>query len=149
MESTLSCKESPSRSMAGSEFFESDPKEDRMGNNALLWDNQGKGKKVRVFYLINSLEMGGAERVVVDLVNGLDPARFEPTVCCLRKSGPCAGRIQRSNVEIIEMGHGRGNDPFLPVRMARMMRARGIDVVHSHGWSPFCEGVLAARQAGG
>ena len=71
--------------------------------------------KIKILYLINSLEMGGAERVVVDLVNGVNPAYFEPTICCLRETGSCASRIQRQGVEVIQMRHLEGSSPLVPI----------------------------------
>jgi hypothetical protein len=38
---------------------------------------------INVLYVIWSLQMGGAERVVADLARGLDRERFRPVVCCL------------------------------------------------------------------
>lgn len=39
----------------------------------------------KVLFLIESFTLGGAEKVLVDMVNALDPARFQVTVCSLFK----------------------------------------------------------------
>ena len=92
--------------------------------------------------------MGGAERVVVDVVNGLNPDYFAPIICCIRKSGPCANLIRKKDVKIIEMFHGEGNDLSLPIKMARLILSVGADIIHSHGWGVFCESALAAWFSG-
>ncbi|MCX6357792.1 MAG: glycosyltransferase [Candidatus Aureabacteria bacterium] len=47
----------------------------------------------KVLYVIINLELGGAERQLVELVCGLDPERFSPHVCCLRGGGPLLARL--------------------------------------------------------
>jgi glycosyltransferase involved in cell wall biosynthesis len=43
--------------------------------------------RIRVTYLIGSLNLGGAERQLVRLVNGLDPDEFDPSILCLFSGG--------------------------------------------------------------
>ena len=40
--------------------------------------------KIKIAYIINSLEVGGAERFTVDLINNLNTDRFEPILICVK-----------------------------------------------------------------
>jgi len=44
-------------------------------------------EKIRLAFLIPNLEKGGAERVLVNLVNNLDHKRFQVFIFCLKKKG--------------------------------------------------------------
>ena len=65
---------------------------------------------VRIAYIVDSFAMGGLERCVARLVNGLDSDRFEPVVICLRNNGAAADWIEREGVQILEIGKGAGTD---------------------------------------
>lgn len=101
---------------------------------------------IRVMHVIETLEVGGAENVLADLVNFCSP-RFVPYVCCLRASGPVEARL-REGIKVFVMNQAHGNDYSLPFRLARLFRHNCIDVVVSHGWGTYLESVLARRFSG-
>ena len=103
---------------------------------------------VHVQHVLLSLEPGGLENGVVNVVNGLDPAQFRSSICCLKSSGPFAARIQRGDVQVHSMGHDRGNDWRLPLRLARLFRATGTDIVHTRNAEAFFYAGIGARLAG-
>lgn len=101
---------------------------------------------LHVCHVVLSLEPGGLENGVVNVVNGLNPAEFRSSVCCLRRSGEFAGRL-RPGVPISVMGLRPGNDPLLPLRLARLLRKARVDIVHTRNAESFFYGYLAARLA--
>ena len=101
---------------------------------------------VHVCHLVLSLEPGGLENGVVNVVNGLDPGEFRSSVCCLQRSGEFAARL-RPHVPVSVMGLQPGNDPVLPLRLAKLLRRTGVDIVHTRNAEPFFYGYLAARLA--
>ncbi len=105
-------------------------------------------KPTRVAYVIWSLDLGGAEQVVIRLAAALDRARCAPLIICLNEPGPFAGQAARAGVEVIAL-HKRGPvDLGALARLARLLRARRIDVVHTHLWGANLWGRIAARLAG-
>jgi glycosyltransferase involved in cell wall biosynthesis len=103
--------------------------------------------EICILHVIETLDVGGAEAVVANMVNHASPG-FRTDICCLMRSGPIAARI-RPGVEIIEMGKAmEGNDYRLPFRLARVLRSRNIDIVQSHDWGTLLEAVAAATLAG-
>jgi len=102
---------------------------------------------VRILHVIETLDVGGAEAVVANMVNHASPG-FHADICCLMRSGPIAARV-RPGVEIIEMGKAmEGNDYRLPFRLAGILRSRNTDIVQSHDWGTLLETVAAATLAG-
>lgn len=104
--------------------------------------------RLHVHHVLLSLEPGGLENGVVNIVNGLDPTLFRSSVCCLKRSGAFASRIQRDDVEVQSMGLGQGNDWRLPLRLARLFRASRPDIVHTRNVESFFYAGVAARLAG-
>jgi glycosyltransferase involved in cell wall biosynthesis len=62
---------------------------------------------VRVLLLLSSLHGGGAERVAVHLLNGLDPARFEVRLGLLRAAGPYLAAVNRERLVVAPDGERR------------------------------------------
>lgn len=52
-----------------------------------------RGRPLKVLLLLSSLNGGGAERVAVHLLNGLDPQRIDARMGLLRKAGPYVDHI--------------------------------------------------------
>ena len=71
---------------------------------------------MRIVQVTESLEIGGAERVVVTLANSL-AVRHESSVICLKQLGPLAAGL--AGVPVSCIGKREGNDP------GAILRARG------------------------
>ncbi len=98
--------------------------------------------KINVLHVIETLDIGGAECVVADLVNNL-PENISPFICCIKHKGDVAKRI-KPNIEIFSLGKTEGNSLSLPFRLAKIMREKKIAAIHTHNWGVFCESVVAA-----
>jgi len=77
-------------------------------------------ERIKVIYLIGTLDVGGAERQLVELVKGLDRTRFEPVVYTL---GPPKGNILAPEVEALD----------IPVKTLGLV-PRGYPIIHPLGW---------------
>lgn len=104
-------------------------------------------RPLAVAHVLLSLEPGGLENGVVNVVNRLDPARFRSQVCCLKRAGEFAQRL-RGPVEVHPLGWRGGNDPLLPLRLARLFHRIRPDIVHTRNAEAFFYGFLAAKIAG-
>lgn len=100
----------------------------------------------RVLHLIETLDFGGAEKVVVDLVEATR-TQTVPAVCCVKRSGELARRLP-SDVPLIVLEQGEGVAPGLPWRIARLLREGGFSALHTHMWGVFLTGAVAGRLAG-
>jgi len=104
-------------------------------------------RPLKVLHVVHSLEVGGLENGVVNLINRLDPNRFEQIILCLTRSGRLATRIKQQGVRILEMG--QSDDGFrLPLaKLIKVFRGVAPHLVHTRGWSTV-DAVFAARLAG-
>lgn len=87
----------------------------------------------RIAYLIDSLGMGGAERVLLSTLQHLDRGRFEPQVCVLqeRDGNPLAAEVRKLGIRVDMVPVGRLRDPRALVRVVRHLRSSGAELVHS------------------
>ena len=110
------------------------------------------GVKRRVFFLVDSFNVGGTETQAVELALRLDSSRYDITLACLKKEGPLLDRVKGSAVQVIEFHPKGGFDSpggvFQLLRMSNFLRKGSFDVVHTHDlWSNLI-GVPAAKMAG-
>ena len=105
-------------------------------------------KKINVMHVLPSLEIGGMENGVVNLVNHLDFDRFESNICCLEGEGPMKNRLNSQQIKIFNMNVGSGIQYRLPLRLAKLFRQQKVDIVHTHNFDSGLYGVLGAKLAG-
>jgi sugar transferase (PEP-CTERM/EpsH1 system associated) len=98
---------------------------------------------MRVVHVLQSLDVGGLENGVVNVVNGLH-ASFEQAVVCVRGAGPMAARLP-PDVPVVALERPAA-DRWTVLPLARALRALRPTVVHSRNW-PAIEAVPAARLA--
>lgn len=108
----------------------------------------GKTDPARILYLIVTLPVGGAEEHLLSLIRNLDRSRYDPLVCCIGKSGPIGGEIEKTGVCVVELGMlSRGGFDRRIVRMIReVLRREKISLLHSHLYHANFYGRLAAFQ---
>jgi sugar transferase (PEP-CTERM/EpsH1 system associated) len=104
-----------------------------------------KKKKLTVAQVVNSLEVGGLEKVVVNLINHVDKDFFDPLLFCLRDGGALVGD---AHCGVETFGKTEGFSFTLPFRLARSFRRHKVDIVHCHNFGPVVYGAGAARLAG-
>lgn len=97
---------------------------------------------MRILHVIDTLDFGGAEKVMVALANGFT-SEHEVSVCCLSHVGELARELD-PQISVWSMGRGPGTSLLLPWRLAQRLRAGRFDVIHTHNWSVFLEAGIAA-----
>ena len=102
---------------------------------------------MKIFHILDSLNVGGLENGVVNLVNALDREKYSHIICCLRKVGPMAQRISNGvDVKIFSMNNN-SRDYFMPLKLRRLIRCFKPDIVHTRNWGTI-DGIIAAKLAG-
>ena len=107
-----------------------------------------EAKPISVCLLISSLEFGGAERQVVEMVRSFDPKVVRPIICSLSSKVPLAKFLsgKKDELNIVEK---RGRFDFTTIfRVARLLRRQHIDVVHAFLFDAEMVARLAAPLAG-
>ncbi|WP_146571052.1 glycosyltransferase [Botrimarina hoheduenensis] len=102
-----------------------------------------------VLFVQTSMPVGGAETLLVNLVERLDPLRFAPEVVCLKERGPLGDYLAQAGYTVhSELLANKFDLRVLP-RLVRLMRHRRIAAVVTVGaGDKMFWGRLAARLAG-
>ncbi len=103
---------------------------------------------LRIAHVVLSLQPGGLENGVVNVINGLDPGRFQSSVVCLKVAGEFASRIRSAATPIHVMGLKPGHDWTLPWRLAQLLRRERTDIIHTRNAEAFFYGSVAALLGG-
>lgn len=99
-----------------------------------------------ILHVIQSLEFGGAEKVVVQLANRFCN-EYKVTVCVTKKMGELAREL-KPNVKIVAMNMGEGNNPALIGKLKDLIVEQEVNVVHCHDWGVYVESMLSVKKAG-
>lgn len=95
--------------------------------------DRSPNRPIRVLFLTDLLEVGGAEMQLVDLARAFDPTEVEVEVALLREGGALVGRLARAPHLL---RRGGAWDPRPLVALRRLVADRGISiVVTTHVWS--------------
>ena len=106
---------------------------------------------VPILYVVPTLDIGGTQRHLVELLGGLDRRAFAPALYCLRAEGRLIPEVRALGVEVID-GHAgetlKGPELVRAVLGLRaVLRRRGVQIVHSYLFHANLLGTLAARLA--
>jgi glycosyltransferase involved in cell wall biosynthesis len=93
--------------------------------------------RIKLLKMLTNFHIGGTERQVVNLALGIDPARFDLHLACLRSSGALLGELKTLQVPRPEFRIGRFYNPatfWQGMRLAQYIRKNRIQIVHSYGF---------------
>src|SRR5580704_5466022 len=106
-------------------------------------------KRLHVMHLINSLEIGGAERVLCALVNQIDPATTQTSVVTLLDGGPLKDTLVKQGIGVYSLGMSRRvPTPGAIVKLARYLAQQRPSLLVTWLYHSNLIGGLAARIAG-
>ncbi len=107
--------------------------------------------RARVCMVVNNLDVGGLEKVVLSLLDCLDRVRFEPYLVCLDGPGKLFddAAIDDANRLVLTKRPVRMGpiavDASSLWQLRRFLAERHIDIVHAHNLAPLLYGGLASR----
>ena len=85
----------------------------------------------RVLHVIDSLDLGGAQVVLLNLIKFADHERFQFDVACLHGHGVFWDRMRATGVPLWSLSFHHWFPSYVP-GLAALMLCRRYDVVHSH-----------------
>ena len=118
---------------------------------------QLSAEPIRITYVIGSLEIGGAERQLVRLVNGLDKTRFQPSLLCLTGTGPLEAELDQgitvASPQLPRISQTSRHDAVttairLLSAIRREIRRQKPDIVHAYMMTAYVLAAGAGRVAG-
>ena len=103
-----------------------------------------------VAHVLSSLQIGGGERVTLELAGGQAAAGHDVMVVSLAgpPDGPLADSFRARGVSVHRVAKRGGFDPTLSLRLALIFRRHGAKVAHLHNALPLIYGASAGRLAG-
>ena len=103
---------------------------------------------LRILFMLTSMEVGGAETLLVNLIRSLDPTRCVAEVCCLKDPGPLGEEISREIPLHSNLIHGK-YDLGVVRRLTELLTEQSVDAVVTVGCGDkMFWGRLAAWRAG-
>lgn len=94
----------------------------------------GLPRRRRLLIVNSTLHIGGAEQIAACLAGNVSSRLFESGACYLKQPGRIADQMLRDGVNLVPIpGLTTGRRDYLTfLKLRRLIRARGIDVIHTH-----------------
>lgn len=103
---------------------------------------------MRIAEIVNNLEIGGTERLVVDLATSLKSRGHEMSVICLRKGGPLQTILENSGIRLLMLDKPEGPSLRILPRLLAFLKKNRVEVVHTHNPLVHHYGVVAGKLTG-
>lgn len=104
---------------------------------------------MKIVHVITSLDTGGAQVMLQQLLASMDRSRFEPTVIALTSVGPVGDRLRAMGIPTSALGMRRGvATPHMVGKLAWQLRNERPDLVQTWMHHSDLIGGMAARLAG-
>jgi glycosyltransferase involved in cell wall biosynthesis len=104
---------------------------------------------VKLAFVITTLDTGGAQAMLLKVLEHIDRRRFSPHVISLTTTGEVGPHISALGIPVEALGMKPGwPSPFAFCRLVRRLRAIRPEVIHTWMYHPDLLGGLAARLAG-
>ncbi|WP_063673963.1 glycosyltransferase [Dyella thiooxydans] len=98
---------------------------------------------MNVTHVVENLNRGGLERMVLDLVGLQQRQGLKPQVVCVFEAGSLAGELDALGVPLRVCGKRRGPDLRALHRLRRAVRDHRTEVLHTHNAAAHYQAVLA------
>lgn len=103
---------------------------------------------MRLIQLVRNLDLGGLERLAVDLAVRQKQEGHQSAIFCLFDSGVLAPQAEAAGIPVVAFGKKQAGAARVLARLANHMRRFNADVIHTHNPGIHHYGVAAARLAG-
>jgi len=99
-------------------------------------------RRPNLAYVVNSLNAGGTEKLVVDMSLAF-AEEYNLLVICLDEPGKWAASLRERGIEVVCLWRQPGLDLSMPLKLARCLRAAGTNIIHAHQCTPWFYGALS------
>lgn len=93
--------------------------------------------KPTVLYVTLSLDIGGLEVLLVELLQKIEKERYNLCVCALQKEGMLKAELERLGIPVYTIPKKEGIDYFLPFKLKALIKQIQADIVHTHNSTPW------------
>ena len=104
---------------------------------------------LKILYVIDTLEQGGAERSLLEIVSRMDHARFRPMVCQVYEGSALRAQFEAAGVQVQQLGIGAKYGFVTAVRrLTELVRQERPDLIHTSLFRASQIGRIAAWRTG-
>lgn len=97
---------------------------------------------LRVLHLVSSLDVGGQERVILDLARHASPGEIEPRVATIMAGQAMMPEFRKAGIPVACLCDGPVSFGTRVLRLRELVQHDAIDVVHCHNPAPAILGAL-------
>jgi len=105
-------------------------------------------EKTNIHQIIATMDIGGVERQLIELVKGLDKNKYNVTICCITRGGPLEEDLKKLGIEYHILYKKFKFDFTVIFRLIRLIRQKKIDLIHTYLFTANTWGRIAAVLAG-
>lgn len=105
-------------------------------------------KKITVVHAIENLRIGGIEKMVSTITQGLNKDKYDVKVYCLAEGGAIADELIRNGHQVKILNLKTYHNPINIIKLARLMKKDKVEILHTHGYFASTFARLAAIMAG-
>ncbi len=87
---------------------------------------------MKILYLITGLNIGGAEKVLYDLIGSLNRERFEVVVVSIIPIGEIGEMMKKEGFRVLSLNARVKWNPFIFFRLLKILKKEKPDIVHTH-----------------
>ncbi|MEZ0387437.1 MAG: glycosyltransferase [Verrucomicrobium sp.] len=102
---------------------------------------------LRILQVVDSLEPGGMENVLAQMVSRMDPSQYTFDICCLTRGGPFEARLP-VGTRVHVLGKPAGFSWAAVGALRKLIRGGGFDVIHTRHLGGLIYASLACPRAG-
>ena len=99
-------------------------------------------RKIRIGFVMHVMQVAGAEVLVTQIIEQLSD-RIDATVFCLDALGELGQRLLDEGIPVVVLNRKPGLDRGVAKRLAQEVKARQIEVLHAHQYTPFFYSALS------
>lgn len=107
-----------------------------------------KDQKIKIIHIIPTLDFGGAERLVIDIIKNLDQEKFIVKLICLKRFDTLGLELKNYGVPLILLEQKHGISFISLIKLIKILKQERPDIVHTHLFGADFYGSIAARLAG-
>lgn len=93
-------------------------------------------KKIKLLYIITSLGLGGAEKLLLYYLKNLDKGKYSLYVCCFREKPDDLMLEMSEFAEIFNLKVKNKFNPIVIVSIIKLIRKISPDIIHTHLFQP-------------
>lgn len=93
-------------------------------------------ERLKVVHVVHSLNLGGAEKLVVRMSQAL-AGQFDISVLCLDEPGLWAEKLRKEGFSVHCLWRQPGMDMGVVIKLAKFTRENRVDIVHAHQSTPW------------